>query len=55
MRNFDGDIEEPKVPTVAKVETPEEEDDFPPIDTKAFDLEALSVLDELFGDSMILR
>ncbi len=55
MRKFDGDIEEPKVPTTTKVETPEDEDDLPPIDTKAFDLEALSVLDELFGDSMILR
>ncbi len=56
MQKFDGDIEEPEVPTVTKIETPEEDDDdLPPIDTKAFDLEALSVLDELFGDSMILR
>ncbi len=54
MQKFDGDIEEPSMP-VSKVEMPEDEDDLPPIDTKAFDVEALSVLDELFGDSMILR
>lgn len=55
MRQFDGDIQEPNMP-VAQVETPDEDDDdFPPIDTKAFEPEALSILDELFGNSMILR
>ncbi len=54
MQKFDGDIEEPSMP-VSEVETPEDEDALPPIDTKAFDLEALSVLDELFGNSIILR
>ena len=52
MRKFDGDIEEP---ATAQMVTPNDDDeDLPPIDTKAFDLEALSVLDELFRDSMIL-
>lgn len=32
-----------------------DDDDLPPIDTKAFEPEALSILDELFGNSMILR
>ena len=36
-------------------ETSDEDDDFPPIDTKAYDLEALSILDALFGSTMILR
>lgn len=36
-------------------ETADTDDDLPPIDTKAFDPEALGVLDELFGNSIILR
>lgn len=35
--------------------TDDDDDDLPPIDTKAFEPEALSILDELFGNSMILR
>ena len=42
MREFDGDIEEPK----------DLEDD---IDTSAFDKDALCKLDEMFGDKIILR
>lgn len=36
-------------------ETPDDDDDFPPIDTTAYDPEALSILDELFGNTIILR
>jgi len=51
MRKFDGDIEEPSQQVVSE----DEDDDLPPFDVKAFDPEALSILDELFGDFMILR
>lgn len=54
MRKFDGDIEEPRTPTAQTV-TPDDDDDLPPIDTDAYDPEALSVLDELFGNLIILR
>lgn len=55
MQKFDGDMEEPKM-SFTQTETPDDDDDdFPPIDTKAFDPEALSILDELFGNTMILR
>lgn len=54
MRKFDGDIEEPKT-TVVKAEMPYDDDDeLPPFDVKAFEPEALSILDELFGNTMIL-
>ncbi len=55
MRKFDGDIEEPKIPTAQTIPPDDEDDDLPPIDTNAYDPEALSVLDELFGDMIILR
>ena len=55
MRKFDGDIEEPILPTVQTLLPDDEDDDFPPLDTKAYDPEALSVLDELFGNLLILR
>ena len=42
MREFDGDIEEPK----------DLEDD---IDTSAFDKDVLCKLDEMFGDKITLR
>lgn len=35
--------------------TNDDDDELPPIDTNAYDPEALSILDELFGNSMILR
>lgn len=54
MRQFDGDVEEPVVPT-ERTASEDDNDDSPEFDTKAFDLEALAVLDELFGSSMILR
>ena len=55
MRKFDGDIKEPILPTVQTLPPDDEDDNFPPFDTKAYDPEALSVLDELFGNLMILR
>ena len=55
MRKFDGDIEEPKTPTAQTVMSDDGDDDLPPLDTDAYDPEALSVLDELFGDMIILR
>lgn len=55
MRKFDSDIEEPALPVTQPETFDDADDDLPPIDTKAFDLEALSALDELFGNSMILR
>lgn len=55
MRKFDGDIEEPKLPTTQTVTPDDGDDDLPPLDTDAYDPEALSVLDELFGDMIILR
>ncbi len=54
MRKFDGDIEEPNTPVLQNDE-PDDGDEFPDFDAKAFDPEALCVLDELFGKSMILR
>ncbi len=54
MCKSDGDTEEPLLPA-KQIEEIDDDDDFLPIDTKAFDPEALSILDELFGDSMILR
>ncbi|MCM1220842.1 MAG: Cas9 inhibitor AcrIIA9 family protein, partial [Lachnospiraceae bacterium] len=55
MKKFDGDIEEPKTPVLQTETADDEDEDFPPFDTKAFEPEALSILDELFGSSMILR
>ena len=55
MREFDGDIEEPKIPTVQPATPDDGDDDLPPLDTDAYDPEALSILDELFGDMIILR
>lgn len=55
MRKFDGDIEEPKLPTTQTVTPDDGDDDLPPLDTDAYDPEALSVLDELFGNMIILR
>ena len=55
MRKFDGDIEEPRTPTVQTLPPDDEDDDLPPLDTDAYDSEALSILDELFGDMIILR
>lgn len=55
MRKFDGDIEEPKIPTAQTVTPDDEDDDLPPLDTDAYDPEALSVLDELFSNLIILR
>lgn len=55
MRKFDGDIEEPKIPTAQTIPPGDEDDDLPPLDTNAYDPEALSLLDELFGDMIILR
>lgn len=55
MRKFDGDIEEPSIPTTQTATPDDDDDDSPPIDTNAYDPEALSILDELFGDMIILR
>ncbi len=55
MRKFDGDIEEPKMPAAQTVPHDDNDDDLPPIDTDAYDLEALSILDELFGNTILLR
>lgn len=55
MRKFDGDIEEPKLPTTQTVTPDDGDDDLPPLDTDAYDPEALSVLDEMFSDMIILR
>lgn len=55
MRRFDGDIEEPKLPTTQTVTPDDGDDDLPPLDIDAYDPEALSVLDELFSDMIILR
>lgn len=55
MRKFDGDIEEPKLPTAQTITPDDEDDDLPPLDTDAYDPEALSVLDELFSNLIILR
>ena len=54
MRKFDGDIEEPKTP-VMQNDKLDDEDELPDFGPKAFDPEALCVLDELFGKTMILR
>ena len=54
MRKFDGDIEEPKTSVVQNNEQGDE-DELPDFDTKAFDPEALCILDELFGKIIILR
>ena len=55
MRKFDGDIEEPNIQTAQMITPDDDDDDSPPIDTDAYDLEALSILDELFGNTIILR
>ena len=55
VRKFDGDIEEPKTSTAQTVMSDDRDGELPPIDTKAYDPEALSVLDELFGNLIILR
>ena len=55
MRKFDGDIEEPKTSTAQTITSDDEDGELPPLDTKAYDPEALSVLDELFGNLIILR
>lgn len=55
MRKFDGDIEEAEILATRTLPPDGEDDDFPPLDAKAYDPEALSVLDELFGNLMILR
>ncbi len=55
MRKFDGDIEEPKMPAAQTVPHDDNDNDLPPIDTDAYDLEALSILDELFGNTILLR
>jgi len=52
MKKFDGDIEEPKLPVA---QNDSDEEDALNFDPKAFDPEALCVLDELFGQIMILR
>lgn len=55
MRRYDGDIEELKLPA-QQAETPEDDDDdLPTFNTKAYDPEALAILDELFGNTIILR
>lgn len=53
MRKFDGDIEEPKLPVAQ--EAPDDEDELPDFDAKAFDPEALCALDELLGKIINLR
>ena len=55
MRKFDGDIEEAEILATRTLPPDDEDDDFPPLDAKAYDPEALSILDELFGNLMILR
>ncbi len=53
MRRFDGDIEEPKSPVAQ--EAPAVKDELPDFDAKAFDPEALCILDELLGKIISLR
>ncbi len=55
MRKFDGDIEEAEIPSTQTAIPDDEDDNLPPIDTDAYDPEALSILDELFGNLIILR
>lgn len=53
MRKFDGDIEEPKIPVTQEI--PDDEDELPDFDAKAFDPEALCAIDELLGKIISLR
>ena len=53
MRKFDGDIAEPKIPVTQEI--PDDEDELPDFDAKAFDPEALCAIDELLGKIISLR